>query len=73
MGAIMAEMLIVNEIFLSLQGEGTRAGRPCVLVRLTGCDVGCRWCDTRHARDEGEEMTIDAIDPGPRIIGNVSG
>ncbi|NLF30146.1 MAG: radical SAM protein [Planctomycetes bacterium] len=58
----MAEMLIVNEIFLSLQGEGTRAGRPCVLVRLTGCDVGCRWCDTRHARDEGEEMTIDAIE-----------
>ncbi|MFW6154042.1 MAG: radical SAM protein [Planctomycetota bacterium] len=57
----MAATLIVNEIFLSLQGEGTRAGRPCVLVRLTGCDVGCRWCDTRYARADGEAMTIAAI------------
>ncbi len=57
----MAATLIVNEIFLSLQGEGTRAGRPCVLVRLTGCDVGCRWCDTRYAWTEGAAMTIEAI------------
>ncbi len=53
--------LVVNEIFLSLQGEGTRAGRPCTLVRLTGCDLRCRWCDSAYAYDEGEPMTLSAI------------
>lgn len=53
--------LIVNEIILTIQGEGTRAGAPCVLVRLTGCNLDCAWCDTRHARTEGREMSIDDI------------
>jgi 7-carboxy-7-deazaguanine synthase len=53
--------LIVNEITLSIQGEGTRAGIPCVLVRLTGCNLDCSWCDTPHARTEGDEMSVDEI------------
>jgi 7-carboxy-7-deazaguanine synthase len=53
--------LIVNEIILTIQGEGTRAGAPCVLVRLTGCNLDCSWCDTKHARTDGDEMSIDDI------------
>jgi 7-carboxy-7-deazaguanine synthase len=46
----------VAEIYLSIQGEGTRAGRPCVLVRFTGCDLRCVWCDTAHAFHGGTEL-----------------
>ena len=46
-------MLTVNEIFFSIQGEGTRTGRPCVFVRLTGCPLRCAWCDTAYAFHEG--------------------
>ncbi len=52
---------MVNEIFRSIQGEGTRAGLPCVLVRLTGCNLQCNWCDTEYARAEGRSMTLDQI------------
>jgi len=57
----MSETLTVNEIYKSLQGESTRAGLPCVLVRLTGCNLRCDWCDTQHAWDGGKEMTVDEI------------
>jgi len=54
-------MLLVNEIFYSIQGESSYAGRPCVFVRLTGCNLRCVYCDTRYAYDEGELMDIGAI------------
>ena len=57
----MNETLTVNEIFLSIQGEGTRAGRRCAFVRLTGCNLRCSWCDTRYAWSEGKEMSLDAV------------
>jgi len=54
-------MLKVNEIFHSIQGESTHAGRPCVLVRLTGCNLRCAWCDTAYAFYEGEDLTISQV------------
>jgi 7-carboxy-7-deazaguanine synthase len=51
-------MLTVNEIFYSIQGESTRAGEPCVFVRLTACDLRCSWCDTPYAFYEGRKMSI---------------
>jgi 7-carboxy-7-deazaguanine synthase len=54
-------MLTVNEIFYSIQGESTRAGRPCVFVRLTACDLRCSWCDTPYAFHEGRKMSIDEV------------
>jgi 7-carboxy-7-deazaguanine synthase len=53
--------LRINEIFHSIQGESTFAGRPCVFVRLTGCQMRCVWCDTEYAFHEGEWMTIEEI------------
>jgi 7-carboxy-7-deazaguanine synthase len=53
--------LKVNEIFYSIQGESTFAGRPCVFVRLTGCNLRCSYCDTRYAYEEGNELEIDEI------------
>ena len=54
-------MLSVNEVFFSIQGEGTRAGRPCVFVRLTGCPLRCVWCDTAYAFHEGRRRAEDEI------------
>jgi 7-carboxy-7-deazaguanine synthase len=54
-------MLTVNEIFYSIQGESTYAGRPCVLVRLTACDLRCSWCDTAYAFHEGRKMTVEDV------------
>jgi 7-carboxy-7-deazaguanine synthase len=54
-------MLTVNEIFFSIQGEGTRAGRPCVFVRLTGCPLRCTWCDTAYAFHEGVKRSEDEV------------
>ena len=54
-------MLTVNEIFHSIQGESTHAGRPCVFVRLTACDLRCSWCDTPYAFHEGRKMSVDDV------------
>ena len=54
-------VLTINEIFHSIQGESTHAGRPCVFVRLTACDLRCSWCDTPYAFHEGSRMTIDDV------------
>ena len=54
-------MLSVNEIFYSIQGESTYAGKPCVFVRLAGCDLRCAWCDTAYAFNEGYKMSVDEI------------
>lgn len=55
-------MLEVSEIFMSIQGEGTRAGVPCVFVRLSGCNLSCFWCDTNYAQSEpGTKMSMQEI------------
>ncbi len=53
--------LVVNEIYLSLQGESTFAGLPCVFVRLTGCNLRCSYCDTAYAFTEGRRTPLDAV------------
>jgi len=57
----MPETLVVNEIYLSLQGESTFAGLPCVFIRLTGCDLRCSYCDTAYAFSQGEKTPLSAI------------
>jgi 7-carboxy-7-deazaguanine synthase len=54
-------MLTINEIFHSIQGESTHAGRPCVFVRLTACDLRCSWCDTPYAFHEGRKMPVEEV------------
>jgi 7-carboxy-7-deazaguanine synthase len=54
-------LLTVHEIFYSIQGESTYAGRPCVFVRLTACDLRCSWCDTSYAFYEGRKQSLDEV------------
>jgi 7-carboxy-7-deazaguanine synthase len=53
--------LQVTEIFHSIQGESSHAGLPCVFVRLTGCNLRCRWCDTEYSFHGGQRMELDAV------------
>ena len=57
----MTETLVVNEIYLSLQGESTFAGLPCVFVRMTACNLRCSYCDTAYAFTEGRKMTLAEV------------
>lgn len=61
--------LRVNEIFHSIQGEGTRAGLPCAFVRLTGCHLRCAYCDTAYAFYAGRWMTLEEILAAVRSFG----
>jgi 7-carboxy-7-deazaguanine synthase len=60
-------LVTINEIFYSVQGESTYAGRPCVFVRLTACDLRCSWCDTPYAFHEGTKR------PVAEVLGAVDG
>jgi 7-carboxy-7-deazaguanine synthase len=57
----MSETLVVNEIYLSLQGESTFAGLPCVFVRLAACDLRCSYCDTAYAFAEGRRRSVEEV------------
>jgi len=57
----MSDQLVVNEIYLSLQGESTFAGLPCVFIRLTACDLRCSYCDTAYAFTEGKKMPLEHV------------
>ena len=56
-------LVVINEIFNSIQGEGTLAGTPSVFIRLSGCPLRCKWCDTQYAwnTNEGDEIPIAEI------------
>ena len=58
---IIRGLLTINEIFYSVQGESTYAGRPCVFVRLTACDLRCSWCDTPYAFFEGTKRPLEDV------------
>src|SRR5882724_6041240 len=57
----MSETLNVNEIYVSLQGESTFAGLPCIFVRLTACNLRCSYCDSAYAFTEGKKETLEYI------------
>jgi 7-carboxy-7-deazaguanine synthase len=64
----MSETLVINEIYLSLQGESTWAGLPCVFVRLTACNLRCSYCDTAYAFTEGQELALPEILTRVRVL-----
>jgi 7-carboxy-7-deazaguanine synthase len=53
--------MFITEIFKSIQGEGTRAGLPCIFVRLMGCNLRCTWCDTAYAFYGGKKMSVEEV------------
>ena len=58
---VVSDTLVINEIYLSLQGESTFAGLPCIFIRLTACDLRCSYCDTAYAFTEGKKMPLTEI------------
>ena len=60
-GRVGHDVLRITEIFYSIQGESSRAGRPCVFVRLSRCNLRCNWCDTPYSFKGGDKLGIEAI------------
>ena len=67
--AVSIPALTVNEIYTSIQGESTFAGQACTFVRLTACDLRCRWCDTTYAFHEGQKTPVDDVLATVRALG----
>ncbi len=65
----MTTTLKINEIYRTIQGEGARAGRPCTLVRFSGCNLRCRWCDTAYAYEEATQMPLGQVLEAVRALG----
>jgi len=63
-------MLRVTEIFQSIQGESTHAGRPCTFVRLTGCPMRCVWCDSEYTFSGGEHVALEDVLKQVRAFGS---
>jgi 7-carboxy-7-deazaguanine synthase len=61
--------MVITEIFKSIQGEGTRAGLPCIFVRLTGCNLRCKWCDTEYAFYGGTKHSVEEVVSKVRAFG----
>lgn len=53
--------MLIKEIYLSIQGESSFAGKPCIFVRLTGCNLRCSYCDTTHAFSGGVELSVNSV------------
>ncbi len=64
-----ADRVGVTELYASIQGESTHMGRPCTFIRLAGCPLRCRWCDTEYSFDAGTRMAIPAVVEAVRALG----
>jgi 7-carboxy-7-deazaguanine synthase len=64
--------MFITEIFKSIQGEGTRAGLPCIFVRLTGCNLRCTWCDTAYAFHGGQKVSVDEVMERVELLNRLS-
>jgi len=71
--ACPTQTMVITGIFRSIQGEGTRAGLPCVFVRLTGCNLRCMWCDTAYAFYGGEPMSVEQVLEKVRELSTAAG
>jgi len=58
---VSSPSLLISECFLSLQGESTHQGKLCAFVRLSGCHLRCRWCDTAYAFSGGQRMSVEEV------------
>jgi hypothetical protein len=59
--SLIPSIMRITEIFHSIQGESSHAGRPCVFVRLAGCNLRCRWCDSEYTFTGGEKLSLDDV------------